>query len=469
MAFSSVQFLFIFLPLALAVYYVLPKAARNAVLCLFSLILFGWSGLRGAALLLGVAALNWLGGLALARTARKRGLLALLIAADLGVLCLFKYAGFAAESVNRLFPGLLPVLAPALPLGISFYLFAAIGYCADVAAGRVQACRSPVRFFVFLAFFGHGPSGPIVRYGQQAPQLDPRAESRRVTAERFCYGIKRFLFGLSKKVLLADQLALIYQRATSVPAQTLPAPILVLGYTAFMLQLYFDFSGYSDMAIGIGCFFGLDLPENFDYPYLAQSIGEYWRRWHISLSSWFRDYLYIPLGGSRCGTARTCRNLVIVFVLTGLWHGAAWQYVVFGLLHGLILCVERLGLRDLLAKLPALVRHLYMLVVLWATLVIFGAPGLGQGLAALGGILRWQDGAPGYTLAAFADAKLLWLLAAGILLCGPVQALFPRLKEALNARKAPGPAMTAGLLVLFFFSLMRVTAGTYNAFIYFQF
>lgn len=469
MAFSSVQFLFVFLPLALAVYYVLPKAARNAVLCLFSLILFGWSGLRGAALLLGVAALNWLGGLALARAAHKRGLLALLIAADLGVLCLFKYAGFAAESVNRLFPGLLPVLAPALPLGISFYLFAAIGYCADVAAGRVQACRSPVRFFVFLAFFGHGPSGPIVRYGQQAPQLDPRAESRRVTAERFCYGIKRFLFGLAKKAILADQLALIYQRVTSVPAQTLPAPILVLGYTAFMLQLYFDFSGYSDMAIGIGCFFGLDLPENFDYPYLAQSVGEYWRRWHISLSSWFRDYLYIPLGGSRCGTARTCRNLVIVFVLTGLWHGAAWQYVAFGLLHGLILCVERLGLRDLLAKLPALVRHLYTLAVLWATLVIFGAPGLAQGLAALGGILRWQDGEPGYTLAAFADAKLLWLLAAGVLLCGPVQALFPRLKENLNARKAPGPAMAAGLLVLFFFSLMRVTAGTYNAFIYFQF
>ena len=161
------------------------------------------------------------------------------------------------------------------------------------------------------------------------------------------------------------------------------------------------------MAIGIGCFFGLDLPENFDYPYLAQSIGEYWRRWHISLSSWFRDYLYIPLGGSRCGTARTCRNLVIVFVLTGLWHGAAWQYVVFGLLHGLLLCLERLGLRDLLAKLPALVRHLYTLAVLWATLVIFGAPGLAQGLAALGGILRWQNGEPGYTLAAFADAKLL--------------------------------------------------------------
>lgn len=325
MAFSSVQFLFVFLPLAMAVYYLLPKVLRNAVLCGFSLLFFAWSGLRGAALLVGLAALTWLGGLALARVPHKKLLLALLVAANLGVLGLFKYAGFAAQTVNALVPGLLPVLSPALPLGISFYVFTAIGYCADVAAGRVQPARNPLRFFVFLAFLGHGPSGPIVRYAQQEPQLDARSQARRLTADRFCYGIKRFVFGLAKKAVIADQLALICQRVTSVPADTLPAPILVLGYTAYMMQLYFDFSGYSDMAIGIGTFFGLELPENFNYPYLAQSVGEYWRRWHISLSSWFRDYLYIPLGGSRCGTARTCLNLLIVFALTGLWHGAAWQ------------------------------------------------------------------------------------------------------------------------------------------------
>ncbi len=469
MAFSSVQFLFVFLPLAMAVYYLLPKALRNAVLCGFSLLFFAWSGLRGAALLTGLAALTWLGGLALVRVPCKKLLLALLVAVNLGVLGLFKYAGFAAQSINALVPGLLPVLAPALPLGISFYVFTAIGYCADVAAGRVQPAGNPLRFFVFLAFFGHGPSGPIVRYGQQEPQLDPRSEARRLTADRFCYGIKRLIFGLAKKAIIADQLALICQRVTSVPADTLPAPILVLGYTAYMLQLYFDFSGYSDMAIGIGTFFGLELPENFDYPYLAESVGEYWRRWHISLSSWFRDYLYIPLGGSRRGLARTCLNLLIVFALTGLWHGAAWQYVVFGLLHGLLLCLERLGLRRLLETLPAVLRHLYTVVVLWLTLIIFGAPGLAQGLDALRGIFTWQHGAPGYTLAAFADAKLLLILLAAILLCGPVQALLPRLKQALYARTTPGPVMTAGLLVLLFLGLMRVTAGTYSAFIYFQF
>lgn len=254
--------------------------------------------------------------------------------------------------------------------------------------------KSPFRFTVFLAFFGHGPSGPIVRYGQQAPQLDPCGQARCVSADRFCYGIKRLVLGLAKKAIIADQLALIYAKVAAVPAATLPAPILVLGYTAYMMQLYFDFSGYSDMAIGIGEFFGITLPENFDYPYLACSVGEYWRRWHISLSGWFRDYLYIPLGGSRCRLRRTCLNLLIVFTLTGLWHGAAWQYVVFGLLHGVILCLERLGLGQLLNQMPKFFRHLYTVAVLWATLIIFGAPGLREGLAAWRGILTWQERGP---------------------------------------------------------------------------
>ena len=402
-------------------------------------------------------------------TANIVGALAVLVLLDMAVLGGFKYAGFAAESINAVVPGLLPVLSPALPLGISFYVFTAIGYCVDVAVGRAEPEKSPFKFAVFLAFFGHGPSGPIVRYNQQAPQLDPRSEARKVDLDRFSYGIKRLILGLAKKAIIADQLALIYAKVASVPAATLPAPILILGYTAYMMQLYFDFSGYSDMAIGIGEFFGITLPENFDYPYLACSIGEYWRRWHMSLSGWFRDYVYIPLGGSRCRLRRTCLNLLIVFTLTGLWHGAAWQYVMFGLLHGLILCAERLGLRRALERLPRFFGHLYTVMVLWLTLVIFGAPGLKEGLAALWGIFTWQSGAKGYTLAAFADAKLLLILAVSFLLCGPLQALRPKLKEALYARKAPSLAGAAGLLVLLFFGLMRVTAGTYSAFIYFQF
>lgn len=469
MAFSSVQFLFIFLPLSLAVYWLLPKALRNGALGAFSLLFFVWAGLKGALVLLALAALTYLGGLVLAKLPQKKPLLILLIVVHLGVLAAFKYAGFAARSVNALFPELLPVFAPVLPLGISFYIFTAIGYLADVAAGKVEPARSPFRFFVFLAFFGHGPSGPIVRYGQQLPYLDARAAERQVSLDRFCYGIKRLILGLAKKAIIADQLALIYSRVTSVPASTLPAPALVLGYLAYMMQLYFDFSGYSDMAIGIGNFFGLELLENFDYPYLACSVGEYWRRWHMTLSGWFRDYVYIPLGGSRCSLAKTCRNLLIVFLLTGLWHGAAWQYVAFGLMHGVLLCLERLGLRQLLESLPRFFSRLYTLVMVWFSLILFGAHGLAEGLATWKGILTWQSGARGYTAAAFADAKLLLILMAAILLCGPVQAWFPRLKKALYAKTAPSLPGMAGLLVLLFFALMRVTAGTYSAFIYFQF
>lgn len=343
MAFSSVQFLFVFLPLSLAVYWLCPKWLRNAVLAAFSLLFFAWAGLKGVAILVLLAGINWLGGLSLGRLAHKRPLLILLILLDLAVLGGFKYAGFAAETVNALVPGLLPVLSPALPLGLSFYVFTAIGYCADVAAGKVESEKNPIRFAVFLAFFGHGPSGPIVRYGQQAPQLDPGSETRRVSADRFCYGIKRLVLGLAKKAIIADQLALIYAKVASVPAATLPAPILVLGYTAYMMQLYFDFSGYSDMAIGIGEFFGITLPENFEYPYLACSVGEYWRRWHISLSSWFRDYVYIPLGGSRVAAKRRLYfNIFIVWLLTGIWHGAKWTYIVWGMMYFVLLCVERI-------------------------------------------------------------------------------------------------------------------------------
>ena len=382
MAFSSVQFLFVFLPLSLAVYWLCPKWLRNAVLAAFSLLFFAWAGLKGAAILVLLAGINWLGGLSLGRLAHKRPLLILLILLDLAVLGGFKYAGFAAETVNALVPGLLPVLSPALPLGLSFYVFTAIGYCADVAAGKVESEKNPIRFAVFLAFFGHGPSGPIVRYGQQAPQLDPGSETRRVSADRFCYGIKRLVLGLAKKAIIADQLALIYAKVASVPAATLPTPILVLGYTAYMMQLYFDFSGYSDMAIGIGEFFGITLPENFEYPYLACSVGEYWRRWHISLSSWFRDYVYIPLGGSRVAAKRRLYfNIFIVWLLTGIWHGANWNFICWGLYYFVLLVIEKNFLMKYLKK-GKVWPHIYtlFLVVLGWGLFTCNAPGAPLGL-----------------------------------------------------------------------------------------
>ena len=474
MAFSSVQFLFIFLPLSLAVYWLLPKALRNGALGAFSLLFFAWAGLKGAAILLALAAVTWLGGLLLEKLSRKKPLLILLIAAHLAVLAAFKYAGFAARSINALVPDLLPVFAPALPLGVSFYVFTAIGYLADVSCGKVAAARSPFRFFVFLAFFGHGPSGPIVRYDQQLPCLDAKAAERQVSLDRFCYGIKRFVLGLAKKAIIADQLALIYSRVTSVPAATVPAPALVLGYLAYMMQLYFDFSGYSDMAIGIGSFFGLELPENFNYPYLSCSVGEYWRRWHISLSGWFRDYVYIPLGGSRCSLEKNCRNLLIVFLLTGLWHGAAWQYVAFGLLHGVLLCLERLGLRNLLEKLPGFISHFYLLFVVLISWVIFYFTDLSRAAQYLG-IMFGLSGQPltnSQTLLAL-EGNLFWLILA-VVFCLPLARIASQQITAAAAVSRPRqiilgilvPVMNLEILLI---CTAMLSGQSYNPFLYYRF
>lgn len=464
MAFSSVQFLFIFLPLSLAVYWLLPKALRSGALGAFSLLFFAWAGLKGAAILLALAAVTWLGGLLLEKLPRKKPLLILLIAAHLAVLAAFKYAGFAARSINALVPDLLPVFAPALPLGVSFYVFTAIGYLADVSCGKVAAARSPFRFFVFLAFFGHGPSGPIVRYDQQLPCLDAKAAERQVSLDRFCYGIKRFVLGLAKKAIIADQLALIYSRVTSVPAATVPAPALVLGYLAYMMQLYFDFSGYSDMAIGIGSFFGLELPENFNYPYLSCSVGEYWRRWHMSLSGWFRDYVYIPLGGNRVSKAKWFRNIFIVWLLTGLWHGAAWNYVLWGGYFGLLLLTERLWLGKRLARAPAAVQHALLLLLVTLGFVLFRAESLqacGQTLRAMfGGAPLWD-----------ADALYALRSFAGVLVLGVVGAT--RLPKRLWKRLEPHPVSAALGPVLTGLLLLAATAalvdGSFNPFLYFRF
>ena len=465
MAFSSVQFLFVFLPLALAVYWICPKRLRNIVLGAFSLLFFAWAGLKGAAVLVLLACINWLGGLWLGWLAHKKPLLAVLVLLDMAVLGGFKYAGFAAESINAVVPGLLPVLSPALPLGISFYVFTAIGYCVDVAVGRAEPEKSPFKFAVFLAFFGHGPSGPIVRYNQQAPQLDPRSEARKVDLDRFSYGIKRLILGLAKKAIIADQLALIYAKVAAAPAATLPAPILILGYTAYMMQLYFDFSGYSDMAIGIGEFFGITLPENFDYPYLACSIGEYWRRWHMSLSGWFRDYVYIPLGGNRVSRGKWVRNILVVWGLTGLWHGADWNFLLWGLYYGVLLLIEKLWLGKYLERLPKALRWLLCMIIVCIGWVMFNLTDFAQMRCALARMFSFTHVALSQSLAADVSIvpPLLWMLPALVFstpVCRRVH-----LGESCGAEIVRNVVCLALLAVCIVFSV----SATFNPFIYFRF
>ena len=470
MSFSTVQFLFVFLPVAWAVFFLLPRRARNPVLALLSLLFCLWGGYRATALLVGFTAFNWLAGLALARADKARKpLLAGCVVLDLAVLGFFKYAGFVSENLAALLPGAVPVVSIALPLGLSFYTFQGIAYCVDVARGDTPPARNPVRFFLYMAFFAHVTSGPILRYGEHAPWLDPVSPERRITLDRFCYGIKRFTLGLAKKALLADQLGVFHDRVVSVSAASVPAPVLLAGCTAYAFQLYYDFSGYSDMAVGLGEMFGITLPENFSYPFLSRTVGEFWRRWHITLGAWFKRYLYFPLGGSRCSTARTCFNLFVVFLCTGIWHGAAWQFVAFGVWHGLWSCAERLGLARLLDRLPRWVSHLYFVAVGWVGFVLFGAPGLRQALAELAGIFTWQAGDPGMTVTAFFGLREALLLLAAVALCGPVQMLAPRFRSWLWDRKPPRPLGTAVLLVLLFGSIVLVTAGNYQGFIYAQF
>lgn len=470
MVFSSVQFLFVFLPLVLLFCYILPVRLKNGVLLAFSLLFYAWGGVRYTLLILVSILCNYLCGLAMERwntPAARRAVLAVSVVFNLGMLGYFKYYDFLAGALQSAGVTLLAVRGIVLPIGISFYTFQAMSYVIDLYRRQIPVQRSLPRFALYIALFPQLIAGPIVRYCDIEAQLP--ADARRVTPADFCYGIKRFVFGLGKKVILANQLGSYFSTITSVRPNVLPWQVLALGSVLYMLQLYYDFSGYSDMAIGLGRMLGFRFPENFSYPYLSRSIGEYWRRWHITLGVWFREYVYIPLGGNRKGRARTLLNLFIVFFLTGLWHGADWQFVVFGILMGLILVIERLFLQKLLSRLPALLGHVYTLAVLFCCLTIFGAASLHTGVLTLQGILARQAGQPQYLFSQFADNRLWCVLALSLLLCGPLQTLCPALHRLLYREddiSLPGMLLLAGILL---FSIMRVTAGSYNPFIYFRF
>ena len=467
MAITSLLFLAFFAAVAL-INYALPRVLRPYFLLAASYGFFCYDPVNRPLVWVIAAAtvLTWLCGLIIGKV-RAKPVRVLALAASvgfgIGILVYYKYWNLLADTVGgSILSRRENLLAP---LGLSYFTFAAMSYTIDVYKRRCRVETNLLHYALFVSFFPTLINGPIERYPQMRPQIQ---KSRRFSYGRCAGGAFRMLWGYTKKMVIADNLShyvsLVYGDVGS-----MSGPNLVAATVLFAVQLYMDFSGCCDIALGAARILGYDLIENFQSPFEARTFNDFWRRWHISMTSWFRDYVYIPLGGSRCRLRRTCLNLLIVFALTGLWHGAAWQYVVFGLLHGIILCMERLGLRRALEQLPRLFRHLYTVVLLWLTLVIFGAPGLSEGLAVLKGIFTWQSGAKGYTLAAFADTKLLLILAASFLLCGPVQALCPKLKAALYAKKAPSPAGMAGLLVLLFLGLMRVTAGTYSAFIYFQF
>ena len=471
MVFASPIFLFLFLPLTLAAYFAFPRALRNGVLLVASLVFYAWGEAPYLALVLGSVAFNFAIGGAVGKSSdpstRKRWL-ALGIAGNLLALAIFKYANFAVANVNTLAPifAITPIALAAipLPLGISFFTFHAISYVVDVYKGNAHAERNLPRFALYILLFPQLIAGPIIRWRDIAGQL-PAREQR---IADFAYGVRRFVLGLGKKVLIANTLGAVADRIFALPTAELTTPLAWLGLACYTLQIYFDFSGYSDMAIGLMRMFGFRILENFNYPYIARSIREFWRRWHISLSNWFRDYLYIPLGGNQRGERRAYANLVIVFLLCGLWHGASWPFVLWGAWHGLFLVVERAGLDRVLRRIGPM-QHVYALLAVMGGWVLFRCETLAQAIAYYAALLgNAQGDAARHPVAEFLDPFVAFTLLVGIVFATPLARAIGQWRD----RQANAVVLgldVAWLAMVFVLASSFLAAGTYNPFIYFRF
>ncbi len=471
MVFASLTFLYLFLPATLLAYFAAPSIrARNVVLTAASLAFYAWGEPVWVVLLILSSSIDYGAALLIERLRGTRwkwlGLTTSLVT-NLGVLALFKYGGMFVGTINALLHTSLPAPSFGLPVGISFYTFQALSYVIDVHRGQVRAARSYLDFLLFISLFHQLVAGPIVRYADVAGEIRHRTHD----LATFNRGLTRLAVGLAKKVFIANVAGELVLKHLDAPTAGLASADVWLGTVAFTLQIYFDFSGYSDMAIGLGLMNGFHYGENFDHPYVATSVGEFWRRWHISLGTFFRDYVYIPLGGNR---ASGLRNLFAVWFLTGLWHGAAWNFVVWGLFHGYFIALERLGLAALLRRLPAIVSHLYLLLVVMVGWLIFHCEEFGRmtELLRLGfGLTR----APVLRPDVFETLRshALWLPAA-LLLCLPVRAWLLERWQRLEARaQLLAHLRDAGALVLQASSILLATAQlvgrSYNPFLYFRF
>lgn len=463
MLFSSIPFLYFFLPCILLVYCLVPRFLKNTVLLLFSLFFYGWGEPRYLVWMLLAIGLGYLFGLLIERFRSRPTLAKLLLTLSVGSsLCMlgyFKYVDFFITNINAVTGLAIPLLQVTLPIGISFYTFQILSYTVDVYRGDVAAQRNPIDLAAYVALFPQLIAGPIVRYSDIADQLQNRTHS----VEGIWQGICRFLVGLGKKILLANTLG---ELCSLYKASDDRSVLFVWLYAiAYCLHVYFDFSGYSDMAIGLGRIFGFDLLENFDYPFLSRSASEFWRRWHMSLGTWFRDYVYIPLGGSRVRPGRYLLNVLIVWALTGLWHGAAWNFVLWGLLFALLLTVEKFWLGKPMARLPGWLVRPPVLAVLLMSFVLFNAASLPQ---------AWSDlrGMVGCGLPLSSQESLYYLRSYGPLLAVSVLGATPVVKNAAKRleRTRLGPVLEPVLLCALLLAVTAfLVAGSYNPFLYFRF
>ena len=471
MLFSSSVFLFIFLPAVLLGYYLLRgQRARNLLLLGASLLFYAWGEPVYVFLMLFSICANYLlgRGIDARRGGRRKTLLILAAVLNLGLLFVFKYLNFTIENLNALLGLQIPPVELSLPIGISFFTFQALSYCIDVYRGTAEVQRNILDLGLYISFFPQLIAGPIVRYNSVAEQI----RRRTVDAEGFQEGVMRFILGFAKKILLANNLSVAAERAFALAgAGELSAAMAWLGSLSYSLQIYFDFSGYSDMAIGLGRMFGFRFEENFNYPYISRSVSEFWKRWHISLGRWFRDYIYFPLGGSRVGKGKLLRNLFAVWLFTGVWHGAAWQFIVWGLMYGLLVAFEKLsGIPGRLrTKAGKGLYALLTLLIVNAGWVLFGAQSFDAALCQLGAMLGL--GAAGAAdPARFLFSESWVFLAAGAVLSTP---LIPRALRKLTAGREDRPLVAVGraalYLLLLALSVSFLAMGSHNPFIYFTF
>lgn len=483
MVFSSPIFLFLFLPLVLLGLGISRLRLQNLWLLIFSLVFYAWGEVFFVFLMLGSTLMNYFLGRWVEKEhdpVRRKWAVGVAVALNIGMLAFFKYANFALENLNAWLPTLglapWPAIHVPLPIGISFFTFHALSYVIDVYRRKWTAAKNPGDVALYIFFFPQLIAGPILRWSGIAPQL----VERRVTTEKFADGIRRFILGLAKKVIIANAVALPADQIFGLPANELSPALAWLGIICYTLQIYFDFSGYSDMAVGLGKMFGFEFLENFNFPYIAQSIKDFWRRWHISLSTWFRDYLYIPLGGNRCSEARNHLNLVIVFFLCGLWHGASWTFVVWGLYHGLFLVLERTRMGSAIEALWRPLRHCYAILVVMAGWVLFRADTFPQAVAFFQNLIGvGSSPVATHALKQYLTNQVACAIVLGVICSMPVRSGW----QALGAKLSPGfsedfralvrTTVALGeavcLIALLIICAAWLAGGTYNPFIYFKF
>ena len=460
MLFTSISFLYYFLPITLILYFIIPKKYKNVILLVSSLLFYFYGEPIYVFLMISEILIAYFGALLIDKYKDKTILIILLII-HISLLFIFKYTDFILTNINNIFNANINLLKLALPIGISFYTFQIISYEVDVYKKKVSVQKNIINLATYVSLFPQLIAGPIVRYDSINEELD----NRKTTFNDFSYGVRRFIIGLSKKVLLANVLGELCSTFNTISDKTVV--FYWLFAISYMLQIYLDFSAYSDMAIGLGRMFGFHFLENFNYPYISKSITEFWRRWHMSLSSWFKDYVYIPLGGSRCEKTKIIRNIFVVWFLTGLWHGASWNFIIWGLLFGIVLVIEKSFLQKILDKTPNIFKHIYVLFIVMISFVIFNGENIINNIQGLFGInnISFINSVSIHYL-----KNYLIILIISILACTPLfKNIIEKLKNNKKIIKVINLLEPIYLVLLLFIVTVYLIDNSYNPFLYFRF